>query len=260
MSQSKTLLKLTTFSLLFALSTAAHSFSTFDTVWNPGPNTVRHNTAPAPGGATWSIIGAGITDASSSDGHGGAATTSLAALNSGLNIPGIIDDAFNLWANVSNFTNLGQVTDSGLGFGADETGGSFGDIRIGTINIDGPSRVLAHAYGPGSQTTFSNGSIAGDIHLDNSENWVNSIDLATVLLHEIGHTIGLDHSTVEGSVMFATYSGANFNLSADDIAGIQSIYGAAISDPSIVPLPGAPILFLSAIGLVGFIKRRRISI
>ncbi len=259
MSQSKTLLKLATFSLLFALSTAAHSFTTFGTVWNPGANTVRNNTAPAPGGATWSIIGAGISDSSGSDGHGGASTTSLAALNSGLNIPNVIDDAFNLWASVSNFTNLGQVTDSGLGFGANETGGSFGDIRIGAINIDGPRSVLAHAYGPGSQTTFSNGSIAGDIHLDNSENWVSDIDLATVLLHEIGHTLGLGHSTVAGSIMFATYSSANFNLAADDIAGIQSIYGASITTPSIVPLPGAPILFLSAIGLVGFIKRKRIS-
>ena len=255
-------LKLITFSVFFSFSTFAHSFTVLDSAWNPEKDTARHptssSTPAAPGGATWSIIGAGITDASGSDDHSGNSTTELDALNSSLDIPVIINDAFNLWANVSNFTNLGQVMDSGLGFGADERGGSFGDIRIGAIFIDPSTDIpneLAHAYAPGTQTTFSNGSIAGDIHIDNNNDWVNSIDLATVLLHEIGHTLGLDHSTVTGSIMFATYSGANFNLSADDIAGIQSIYGA----PSIVPLPGAPILFLSAIGLVGFIRRKRIT-
>ena len=285
-------IKLITFSLLFAVSTAAHAFSTFadpylgdpgfGTAWDPGANTARISplgVAPTlgPGGATWSIIGLGVSSALELDqfgnpahGSGSAATTtSLAALNPSLNIPGIINDALNLWASVSGFTNLGQVADSGLGLEASEAGaGSFGDIRIGAIAFDGAGGVLAHGYQPGTEAIFSNGSIGGDVHIDNSETWVgegegngiNSFDLAYVLLHEIGHALGLGHSDVAGSVLFPSYplgSGvATFALTADDIAGIQSIYGPA----AVVPLPAAPLLFLSALGLIGFARRKRLTV
>jgi len=267
-------LKLIAFAILFTISTTAHSFSTFNTAWNPGANTARISASGTPptlgaGGATWSIIGAGVGSDVFFDSHAGT-TTSLAALNPGLDIVSIIDDAFNLWASVSGFTNLGQVADSGLGFGADESGSaSFGDIRIGAIAFDGPGGTLAHAYQPGTDAQFTNGSIAGDIHIDNSETWVGegesngitSFDLAYVLLHEIGHALGLGHSDVSGSLLEPShpvgFGATAFALTDDDIAGIQSIYGAAVIEPSVVPLPGAPILFLSALGLIGFVKRKR---
>jgi len=263
-------IKLITFSLLFAVSTAAHAFSTFNTAWDPGANTARFGGNPAPGGATWSIIGAGVSSALELDqfgnpehGSGSAATTtSLAALNMDLNIPEIINDALDLWASVSGFVNLGQVADSGLGLEASEAGaGSFGDIRIGAIAFDGANGVLAHAYQPGTEAIFSNGSIGGDVHIDNGDNWgIGGFDLAYVLLHEIGHSLGLGHSDVPGSVLLPTYpSGGGvpaFALNSDDIAGIQSIYGPA----AVVPLPAAPLLFLSALGLIGFARRKRVSI
>ena len=249
--------------MLLAISTAAQSFSTFNTAWNPGANTARSSfsgTAPTqgPGGATWSIIGSGVSDASGFDSHGGASTTSLAALNPGINISSVINDAFDVWASVSDFTNLGQVDDSGVGFGASESGStSFGDIRIGAINFDGPGNILAHGFQPGTEAIFTNGSLAGDIHIDNSENWISSFDLATVLLHEIGHALGLGHSDDVNSVMFAAYSGIRLALASDDIAGIQSIYGGSTTPPAAVPLPAAPLLFLSTIGLIGLVRRKR---
>lgn len=53
------------------------------------------------------------------------------------------------------------------------------------------------------------------------------IDLVTVAAHEIGHSLGLDHTTVAGSLMQAFYTGSHRFLGDDDVAGIQSIYGAA---------------------------------
>jgi hypothetical protein len=53
-----------------------------------------------------------------------------------------------------------------------------------------------------------------------------SYDLQTVILHENGHVVGLDHSSDINAIMYPSYQQANCTLAADDRAGIQSIYGA----------------------------------
>lgn len=52
-------------------------------------------------------------------------------------------------------------------------------------------------------------------------------DLFSVALHEFGHCLGLDHSSVEGAVMSATLPVGRERrvLSSDDISGRQKIYG-----------------------------------
>jgi hypothetical protein len=52
-------------------------------------------------------------------------------------------------------------------------------------------------------------------------------DLFSVALHEVGHCLGLDHSSVEGAVMFATLPVGRERrvLSSDDISGRREIYG-----------------------------------
>ena len=79
--------------------------------------------------------------------------------------------------------------------------------------FDGPGGTLAHAYYPE----------VGDIHVDDSENWTLDSDwgmnFLQTLTHEIGHSIGLQHTNVRGAVMFP-FAGAydrNFRLHQDDI-------------------------------------------
>lgn len=51
-----------------------------------------------------------------------------------------------------------------------------------------------------------------------------SYDLQTVLLHENGHVVGLDHSSDTGAIMYPSYQQADCTLGQDDINGIRSIY------------------------------------
>ena len=59
-------------------------------------------------------------------------------------------------------------------------------------------------------------------------------DLHTVLAHEAGHFIGLDHSHLQGALMYKSYNEHVLisSLSDDDIAGVCDIYGGKERDPS----------------------------
>jgi hypothetical protein len=63
-----------------------------------------------------------------------------------------------------------------------------------------------------------------------------------VLNHELGHMLGLNHSNVSESIMFASpYHEIQylFTLRNDDIQGCQGLYGAsAVVPPSPSPSPG----------------------
>jgi hypothetical protein len=112
------------------------------------------------------------------------------------------------------------------------TGQSAADIVIGWAvrdhgdgdPFDGPGDVLAHASFP---NPYERSQVF--LHFDDEERWVDSatrnVDLLTVAAHEIGHTLGLAHSSDPDALMYAAYSGPHRSLSEDDIAGVQSLYG-----------------------------------
>lgn len=92
--------------------------------------------------------------------------------------------------------------------------------------FDGVGNTLAHAFYPPP----CGGTHSGKLHFDDAEAWAlahaaGQFDTETVALHEIGHLLGLAHSSVAGSVMFPTYGGQRRVLSQDDIDGIRSLYG-----------------------------------
>lgn len=85
---------------------------------------------------------------------------------------------------------------------------------------------MAHAFYPGSGR-------GGDVHFDQEELWYYDHDdpkpgganFFSVAVHELGHSLGLGHSSVEGSLMFPWYrSSVVTDLSEDDKNGIKQIY------------------------------------
>jgi predicted Zn-dependent protease len=79
---------------------------------------------------------------------------------------------------------------------------------------------FAHAFAPTN----------GRFHYDADERWSvgavpNAFDLETVALHEIGHLLGLGHSSVQGAIMFPSIApGGTKGLHKDDIDGIKVLY------------------------------------
>jgi len=97
--------------------------------------------------------------------------------------------------------------------------------------FDGAGGILAHGFYPPP----NGGAIAGDIHFDDDETWTVAIpvpaggfDFYSVAAHELGHAIGLNHSTDAAALMYPFYSGPHRYLAPDDLRGIESIYGSRI--------------------------------
>ena len=135
-----------------------------------------------------------------------------------------MDEAVTRWSSVSGLSLNYQANDDGASFIGSPGSGLRGDIRIGGHAIDGSSGVLAYNFLPGS---------GGDGVIDTDGNsYLNQINdsrkLRNVVTHEIGHGLGLNHTSgVPNNLMNAT-TGFNPTFDGpqlDDILGIQRHYG-----------------------------------
>ena len=135
-----------------------------------------------------------------------------------------IQKALQMWSNASQLT-FTRVT----------TPGVKADLNIKFVSAfhgdnhptDGPGKELAHSFYPSN-----NKGLAGDVHFDDDEtfsiNGEGGVDLLWLAVHELGHSLGLEHTyNHPNSVMFPYYTGyrPKLRLSSDDRNGIQHLYG-----------------------------------
>lgn len=135
--------------------------------------------------------------------------------------------AFQTWAGQANL-NIGWVPDGGQPFGSSgsiQGDNRFGDIRIGTFPL--PADVIAVSM----PFDFTGGTWTGDVKLNPCYFGPNGAhDLFSVLLHEAGHVLGLEHSDDPASPLLHTYDGVRTGLTANDISRLQALYGPREAD------------------------------
>lgn len=110
----------------------------------------------------------------------------------------------------------------------------------------------ASTIGVTLSSAYGGRAIDGDIVFNGIDHtWViganryGEVDAQSIITHEIGHQLGLDHSPYQSATMYAAYLGGNgsASLSNDDISGVCNLYpsGAQASCSDDGDCPGSEV-------------------
>jgi hypothetical protein len=123
-----------------------------------------------------------------------------------------------------------------------------GNNDVGWLSIKGCCTLGVTWFGVGPEGNEA------DMALNSGFTWVDDandagndpdFDAQTVFLHELGHVLGLDHSSLLDAVMYATYQGGRRVLDQDDERGAVLLYPNTDNDVGtiggIVSGPNGPI-------------------
>lgn len=100
------------------------------------------------------------------------------------------------------------------------TKGNHDDLMI----FDGLDGEIAHSFPLNDYETL----FRGHIHLDDEEDWSEN-KLISILTHEIGHLLGLDHSISNNSIMSPLMFNKNKPITTD-IINLKQILGISIKN------------------------------
>jgi hypothetical protein len=136
----------------------------------------------------------------------------------------------------SNFTFAGAGT-TAAGQSAC-SGTTDGQNTVGWYAQSGSVLAVTCTIYSGSNELEFDMEIAPGWHWTTSDTGVD-VDLQSVVTHEFGHALGLNHSANSAAVMYASYTQGSIKrtLTSDDLAGLNAIYGAAAVTTTATPPP-----------------------
>ncbi|RMG15965.1 MAG: hypothetical protein D6729_11585, partial [Deltaproteobacteria bacterium] len=122
-------------------------------------------------------------------------------------------------------TAAGMTNSSGqhvMGFIESNWPSTLGDVNT-TIGVT-PVQVWTNKCTIAEADIIFNA--VGFVFVNGSPSSMGQADLMSIAVHEMGHFLGLDHSYVNGSTMYPSYSGgiAERDLHQDDIDGVCALY------------------------------------
>lgn len=146
--------------------------------------------------------------------------------------------ALDRWHEVANidFVQVPDNGDSQYTVGPFQGDARFGDIRFLARPFLEPDLL---GFTTSSRTGLledltvntTNATSNGDVAINTEKRGANILN---VLIHEIGHALGLGHTNRFGTIMYPFGTDQTI-LSGDDIAGVQKIYGARPGSPGLLP-------------------------
>jgi hypothetical protein len=192
-----------------------------------------------PGGTiTWSLMPDGTAIDPSFTDPNISGVSNLTPIMNGLGYDdalAAIQRCLDRWSAAANIYFV-RVEDAGTPFGGmNAHPPNTGEIRFGAFAIAGGVGGVGYAPPP------NGGSLEGDVLLNSSNTFFFDSsaegelihvfnDFESLLTHEIGHALGMAHSNVCAvmSAEFDCFQFVNRELDADDVAGIEFLYGPAL--------------------------------
>jgi hypothetical protein len=145
--------------------------------------------------------------------------------------------------------------------------GSSTQLRFSHIYINGPDPPPpADPIAKAQSTCIGASSTICDVQYDDSDRWqiagTQAVpDILGATIHEVGHVLGLDHTDVVNANMywiFHRFSALGTGqLFADDIAGIQTIYGVGTGSVTPLTVPEPATGFMAVIATTWLLSHRR---
>jgi hypothetical protein len=137
----------------------------------------------------------------------------------------IFTDSFGRWAQLGGVDYVYESHDDGvLHPSSNGQLGVRGDIRLAGFNIDGASGTLAFTYVPtgGSDMAIDTGD--GAFFKNSTTNFIN---LRNTVMHELGHSFGLNHisSTTSNFLMEPIIDTSFDGPQLDEVRGVQFYFG-----------------------------------
>ncbi|XP_058447032.1 matrix metalloproteinase-19-like [Malaya genurostris] len=124
----------------------------------------------------------------------------------------LIRQAFQQWSQHANL-NIVEVSGASADIYVSDEPALHRD-RLGQQCIFNRNTTLAHAFFPE----------VGDIHF-NRDRIYSEEEFLSATMHEIGHSLGLDHSISKSSIMFPMHIRYHTEIPEEDRAALQALYG-----------------------------------